>query len=116
MLSLFLLNRIIHTNIKEIYRGQGNCRNSADETVYRDESQASRCDIAFRVGDFYETFSDDALVASEILGITLTRRANGAAQYVELAGFPHHALDTYLPKLVRAGNGWLFANSWKTRN
>lgn len=59
--------------------------------------------LLFRVGDFYETFSDDALTASEILGITLTRRANGAAQYVELAGFPHHALDTYLPKLVRAG-------------
>lgn len=59
--------------------------------------------LLFRVGDFYETFSDDALAASEILGITLTRRANGAAAYVELAGFPHHALDTYLPKLVRAG-------------
>ncbi|MCM1518187.1 MAG: DNA mismatch repair protein MutS [Pseudoflavonifractor sp.] len=59
--------------------------------------------MLFRVGDFYETFSDDAITASEILGITLTRRANGAAQYVELAGFPHHALDTYLPKLVRAG-------------
>ncbi|MBO4955968.1 MAG: DNA mismatch repair protein MutS [Muribaculaceae bacterium] len=59
--------------------------------------------MLFRVGDFYETFSDDAVVASEILGITLTKRANGAAQSVELAGFPHHALDTYLPKLVRAG-------------
>lgn len=59
--------------------------------------------LLFRVGDFYETFSADAIVASEILGITLTRRANGAAQFVELAGFPHHALDTYLPKLVRAG-------------
>ena len=59
--------------------------------------------LLFRVGDFYETFSDDAVTASEILGIVLTRRANGAAQYVELAGFPHHALDTYLPKLVRAG-------------
>jgi DNA mismatch repair protein mutS len=59
--------------------------------------------LLFRVGDFYETFSDDAVVASEILGITLTRRANGKAAYVELAGFPHHALDTYLPKLVRAG-------------
>ena len=59
--------------------------------------------LLFRVGDFYETFSDDAIVASEILGITLTRRANGVAQYVELAGFPHHALDSYLPKLVRAG-------------
>ena len=59
--------------------------------------------LLFRVGDFYETFSDDAITASEILGITLTRRANGQAQHVELAGFPHHALDTYLPKLVRAG-------------
>lgn len=59
--------------------------------------------LLFRVGDFYETFSDDAIAASQILGITLTKRANGAAQHVELAGFPHHALDTYLPKLVRAG-------------
>ncbi len=59
--------------------------------------------LLFRVGDFYETFSEDAVKASEILGITLTRRANGAASSVELAGFPHHALDTYLPKLVRAG-------------
>ncbi|HUX53566.1 MAG TPA: DNA mismatch repair protein MutS [Williamwhitmania sp.] len=59
--------------------------------------------LLFRVGDFYETFGEDAIKASEILGITLTRRANGAAAYVELAGFPHHALDTYLPKLVRAG-------------
>lgn len=59
--------------------------------------------LLFRVGDFYETFSDDAIAASEILGITLTRRANGKAAYVELAGFPHHALDSYLPKLVRAG-------------
>ena len=59
--------------------------------------------LLFRVGDFYETFSEDAIAASEILGITLTRRANGKAQSVELAGFPHHALDAYLPKLVRAG-------------
>ncbi|MGL4992830.1 MAG: DNA mismatch repair protein MutS [Bacteroidales bacterium] len=59
--------------------------------------------LLFRVGDFYETFSQDAIDTSEILGITLTRRANGSASYVELAGFPHHALDTYLPKLVRAG-------------
>lgn len=59
--------------------------------------------LLFRVGDFYETFSDDAVKAAKILGITLTRRANGAASYVELAGFPHHAIDTYLPKLVRAG-------------
>ena len=59
--------------------------------------------LLFRVGDFYETFSQDAIDAAEILGITLTKRGNGVAQFVELAGFPHHALDTYLPKLVRAG-------------
>lgn len=59
--------------------------------------------LLFRVGDFYETFGEDAIRAADILGITLTRRANGAASFVELAGFPHHALDTYLPKLVRAG-------------
>jgi DNA mismatch repair protein MutS len=59
--------------------------------------------LLFRVGDFYETFGEDAILSAEILGITLTRRANGAASSVELAGFPHHALDTYLPKLVRAG-------------
>lgn len=59
--------------------------------------------LLFRVGDFYETFGQDAIKASEILGITLTRRANGSASFVELAGFPYHALDTYLPKLVRAG-------------
>ncbi|MFA9390584.1 MAG: DNA mismatch repair protein MutS [Prolixibacteraceae bacterium] len=59
--------------------------------------------LLFRVGDFYETFGEDAIKTSEIAGITLTRRANGAASYVELAGFPYHALDTYLPKLVRAG-------------
>jgi DNA mismatch repair protein MutS len=60
--------------------------------------------LLFRVGDFYETFGEDAIKASAILGIVLTRRANGSASYVELAGFPHHSLDTYLPKLVRAGH------------
>ncbi|MDR2127083.1 MAG: DNA mismatch repair protein MutS [Prevotellaceae bacterium] len=59
--------------------------------------------MLFRVGDFYETFGEDAIRTSEILGITLTRRANGSAQHVELAGFPYHAINTYLPKLVRAG-------------
>ncbi len=59
--------------------------------------------LLFRVGDFYETFGEDAIRASGILGITLTRRANGSASFVELAGFPYHALDTYLPRLVRAG-------------
>ena len=59
--------------------------------------------MLFRVGDFYETFGEDAIKTSSILGITLTRRANGTASHVELAGFPYHAIDTYLPKLVRAG-------------
>ena len=59
--------------------------------------------MLFRCGDFYETFSNDAVLAANILGITLTRRANGKNQFVEMAGFPHHALDTYLPKLIRAG-------------
>lgn len=60
--------------------------------------------LLFRVGDFYETFGEDAIKASKILDIVLTRRGNGAASFIELAGFPHHSLDTYLPKLVRAGN------------
>ncbi len=59
--------------------------------------------LLFRVGDFYETFGDDAIKSSSILGSVLTRRANGSGTFIELAGFPHHALDTYLPKLVRAG-------------
>ncbi len=59
--------------------------------------------LLFRVGDFYETFGEDAIKASQILGITLTKRANGSASHIELAGFPHHSVDTYLPKLVRAG-------------
>jgi DNA mismatch repair protein MutS len=59
--------------------------------------------LLFRVGDFYETFGEDAIHTSRILGIVLTKRANGSASHIELAGFPHHALDTYLPKLIRAG-------------
>jgi DNA mismatch repair protein MutS len=59
--------------------------------------------LLFRVGDFYETFGEDAIRASSVLGIVLTRRANGSASFIELAGFPHHSLDTYLPRLVRAG-------------
>ncbi|MES2558837.1 MAG: DNA mismatch repair protein MutS [Bacteroidota bacterium] len=59
--------------------------------------------LLFRVGDFYETFGEDAVKAAQILGIVLTKRANGSASHIELAGFPHHSLDTYLPKLVRAG-------------
>ena len=59
--------------------------------------------LLFRVGDFYETFADDALIASKVLGIVLTKRANGSASSVPLAGFPHHSLDIYLPRLVRAG-------------
>ena len=59
--------------------------------------------LLFRVGDFYETFGEDAIKASKILGITLTKRANGSGTFIELAGFPHHSIETYLPKLVRAG-------------
>src|SRR4249920_3490551 len=59
--------------------------------------------LLFRVGDFYETFGEDAVQASKVLGIVLTKRANGSATYIELAGFPYHSLDNYLPKLVRAG-------------
>src|ERR1700740_881810 len=59
--------------------------------------------LLFRVGDFYETFGEDAIIASKVLGITLTKRNNGVAASSELAGFPHHALDTYLHKLVKAG-------------
>src|SRR4051812_1037187 len=60
--------------------------------------------LLFRVGDFYETFGEDAIKASKVLDITLTKRGNGSASEIELAGFPHHSLDTYLPKLVRAGH------------
>ncbi|MFP3859887.1 MAG: DNA mismatch repair protein MutS [Bacteroidales bacterium] len=70
---------------------------------YRIKSQHPDALLLFRVGDFYETFGEDAVKASEILGITLTKRANGSASYVDLAGIPYHAIDTYLPKLVRAG-------------
>ena len=70
---------------------------------YQVKSKHPDAILLFRVGDFYETFSEDAIQTSRILGITLTRRANGSASFVELAGFPFHALDTYLPKLVRAG-------------
>ncbi|MCF8309123.1 MAG: DNA mismatch repair protein MutS, partial [Bacteroidales bacterium] len=59
--------------------------------------------LLFRVGDFYETFGEDARKTARILGIILTKRSNGAASQIDLAGFPHHALDSYLPKLVRAG-------------
>jgi DNA mismatch repair protein MutS len=67
------------------------------------KSQHPDAILLFRCGDFYETFAKDAIKTAEVLGITLTRRANGSATHIELAGFPHHALDTYLPKLVRAG-------------
>ena len=69
--------------------------------------------LLFRVGDFYETFGDDAIKASGILGITLTRRANGSATYVELAGFPYHAIDTCRSWCGRA-SAWPSASSWRT--
>ena len=67
--------------------------------------------MLFRCGDFYETYSTDAIIAAEILGITLTKRANGKGKTVEMAGFPHHALDTYLPKLIRAGKQAAFLST-----
>ena len=70
---------------------------------YQFKTQHPDAILLFRVGDFYETFGEDAIKTSEILGIVLTKRANGSAASVELAGFPHHAIDNYLPKLVRAG-------------
>jgi DNA mismatch repair protein MutS len=73
------------------------------DQYYRIKAKHTDAILLFRVGDFYETFETDAVEISRILGITLTKRANGAASYVELAGFPYHALDTYLPRLVRAG-------------
>ena len=59
--------------------------------------------LLFRVGDFYETFGEDAIITSKVVGIVLTKRGAGSSSEIELAGFPHHSLDTYLPKLVRAG-------------
>ncbi|MEA3449198.1 MAG: DNA mismatch repair protein MutS [Bacteroidota bacterium] len=73
------------------------------DQYYRIKAKHADAILLFRVGDFYETFETDAVEISRILGITLTKRANGAASYVDLAGFPYHALDTYLPRLVRAG-------------
>src|SRR4030066_834617 len=70
---------------------------------YKIKEQNPDTILLFRVGDFFETFDEDAKTASKVLGITLTKRSNGAAEDVPLAGFPFHAIDTYLPKLVRAG-------------
>lgn len=71
--------------------------------------------LLFRCGDFYETYCDDAVEAARILGITLTRRNNGAASGAEMAGFPHHALDTYLPKLIARESVWPSATNWRIR-
>ena len=70
---------------------------------YKIKSRHPNAILLFRMGDFYETFGDDAKTVSRVLGITLTKRGNGGAEDVPLAGFPHHALDNYLPKLVQAG-------------
>ena len=72
--------------------------------------------LLFRVGDFYETFDEDARVASKVLGIVLTKRSNGAASEMDLAGFPHHSLDTYWPKWLRAGNGVAIWDRWEDPN
>ena len=69
--------------------------------------------LLYRMGDFYETFGEDAILTAKILGITLTKRSSGSPGTVELAGFPHHAIDTYLPKLIRAGQRVAIVNNWK---
>ena len=71
---------------------------------YATKAQYPDALLLYRMGDFYETFGEDAITTARILGITLTKRSSGSPGTVELAGFPHHALDTYLPKLIRAGN------------
>ncbi|EMR03811.1 DNA mismatch repair protein mutS [Cesiribacter andamanensis AMV16] len=70
--------------------------------------------LLFRVGDFYETFGEDAVTASKVLDIVLTKRSNGSASEVELAGFPHHSLDSYRPAWCGPATGWPSATSWKT--
>jgi len=92
-----------HKNEKDLSKDKKYVETPLMKQYYAIKGKHPDAILLFRVGDFYETFGDDAVKAAEILGITLTRRANGSASYVELAGFPHHALDTYLPKLVRAG-------------
>jgi DNA mismatch repair protein MutS len=102
LIILFLLNNLIKNvlakSIKKKYE-----ENPLMQQYFRIKKTHPNAILLFRVGDFYETFGEDAIIASKILGITLTKRANGSASYVELAGVPYHALDTYLPKLVRAG-------------
>ena len=84
-----------------------------DEAILLHQGVHPDAILLFRVGDFYETFGEDAIKASGILGITLTRRANGSATYVELAGFPYHAIDTYLPNWCGRANVSPSANSWR---
>ncbi len=92
-----------HKNEKDLAKAKKYVETPLMKQYYAIKGKHPDAILLFRVGDFYETFGEDAVRAAEILGITLTRRANGSASFVELAGFPHHALDTYLPKLVRAG-------------
>ena len=73
------------------------------QQYYSMKAQYPDAIMLYRMGDFYETFGEDAVITSQILGITLTKRSHGSPGDVRLAGFPHHALDTYLPKLIRAG-------------
>jgi DNA mismatch repair protein MutS len=94
---LSILNKVELAKTKEIAETPLMKQYNAIKAKYPDAL------LLFRVGDFYETFGEDAIKASAILGIVLTRRANGQASYIELAGFPHHSIDTYLPKLVKAG-------------
>lgn len=92
-------SKVSKENIKDIYASETPLMKQYNEI----KSKYPDALLLFRVGDFYETFGEDAIKSSNILGIVLTKRANGSGTYIELAGFPHHALDSYLPKLVKAG-------------
>ena len=87
----------------------------AMEQYARFKEQHPDAILLFRMGDFYEMFYDDAVVASQLLGLTLTSRNNGRADRIPLAGVPYHALDTYLARLIRAGKKWRFASRWSRR-
>ena len=82
---------------------------------YQFKAQHPDAILLFRVGDFYETYGEDAVKASQVLGIVLTKRSNGAAASVDMAGFPFHALDNYLHKLCVPVSEWPFVSNWKTR-
>ncbi len=103
IVSLLSINQLPENCVKAEKSEKKRAQTPLMKQYYEAKAKYPDTIMLFRMGDFYETFGEDAIKASRILGITLTRRANGSASDVELAGFPHHAIDSYLPKLVRAG-------------